>query len=243
MEKEFFETGAMIPFKDFLHMARRYLSHIHVDEVAYALCRYLEPQNRVLESITADDLKDSDGSDGDATSEKKPSFDASLSGLLPRPAAERGGGFSSMKRGLSHTNSNSYGTREDFEQLPLSETDKKIIRKIISNMGEKNVFQLLLDKKDMEKMGKQIRNVHPLRFIGYILSESSLRRHLTTVSQSHFKWTGFMDGFKDRMKEEAKKGQLMPYLAGLCQLLNVAPSSVAGYIQRGDYEGFVKHFI
>ena len=110
-------------------------------------------------------------------------------------------------------------------------------------MGEKNVFQLLLDKKDMEKMGKQIRHVHPMRFIGYILSDGTLRKHLSSISHNHFKWSGFMDGFKDRMKEEAKKGQLKPFLSGFSSLLNVDPSSIVSFIERGDYEGLVQHFI
>src|SRR5579872_1404532 len=45
-----------------------------------------------------------------------------------------------------------------FLQLPLEDWEKKNIRKIVGTMGDKNVFQLLLEKRTMEKRGKEINH-------------------------------------------------------------------------------------
>ena len=62
-----------------------------------------------------------------------------------------------------------------FYQLPLTEKEKRIIHGIITTMAEKNILQLAFVKRSMEKRGKKIEHIHPLRFIGYILANSELR--------------------------------------------------------------------
>ena len=62
-----------------------------------------------------------------------------------------------------------------FFSLSLLNEDKKNIRKLITTMSDKNIVQLFLDIKTMNKLGDKIRRVHPLRFIGFILSDPYLR--------------------------------------------------------------------
>src|SRR5580700_7786338 len=57
-----------------------------------------------------------------------------------------------------------------FYQLPLPEKEKPIIDDIFTTMADKNIFQLAMMKSRMEKKGKKVEHIHPLRFFGYILS-------------------------------------------------------------------------
>ena len=91
-----------------------------------------------------------------------------------------------------------------FFELPVSEEEKMLIRKIITNMADKNVVQLLLEKKSMERKGDRIHPVHPMRFAGIVLTDPNLKRCMKAITKSTFKWNGFLDGYEKRMKEEAR---------------------------------------
>jgi hypothetical protein len=129
---------------------------------------------------------------------------------------------------------------DPYNQLPLSHGEQKIIHHIVTTMAEKNLVKLLLEKKKLEKKGRQIQHVHPLRFIGYIFADSHLRHCMHKIRKSAFKWSGFIDGFAGRMDEEAACGNLDPYLFGFAQSLQLSPDVVQGYLHHHDWEGLVR---
>lgn len=130
-----------------------------------------------------------------------------------------------------------------FLSLPLTEAEKETISFIITNMADKNIFELAFDKKKMEEKGKQINHVHPLRFIGYILSNHELKRALKKASKNSFKWDAFVDGFVKRMKEEHAKNNLQPYLEGFAQQVDTMEEKVVYYFQRKDWEGLLTYLM
>ncbi len=130
-----------------------------------------------------------------------------------------------------------------FFDLPVTEEEKSIIRKIITTMADKNVIQLLLEKKSMERKGDKIQPVHPLRFAGIVLTDPNLKRCMKLITKSTFKWNGFLDGYEKRMKEEARAGTLMCYAAGLADLLEVDRFVIMSYLNQGNYGGLIKHFL
>lgn len=140
---------------------------------------------------------------------------------------------------------NSHGHHEvkQFLHLPLLEWEKKNIYKIVSTMGEKNVVQLLFEKKTLERKGKEINHVHPMRFIGYAFSDPYLKKCMARIKTSGFKWGGFIDGFGGRMKEEYNRNNLLPYVPSFCEYLNANPEKVTRFIQNRDWDGLVKYLI
>lgn len=127
-----------------------------------------------------------------------------------------------------------------FEELPLSDQEKVTIEKILHSLAIYNVPKLLWKQKELEKMGRSINHVHPLKFIGYIITDPILRSDLQEVHRSFFKWRGFLDGFRRRMTEEFYKGNLTAYLPGFCDELHVKVEVVEHFIDRRDWEGLVK---
>lgn len=126
-----------------------------------------------------------------------------------------------------------------FQLLPLRHTEKKNIYKIVSTIADKSLPQLLLEKKEMEKRGDQIHHVHPMRFIGYILSDPYLKRCLVKIKGNSFKWSNFMDGYCGRMREEASKNNLEKFIEGFCLQVTADQEEVLQYIRTNDYEGLV----
>ncbi|HEY2809992.1 MAG TPA: hypothetical protein VGJ00_01175 [Rhabdochlamydiaceae bacterium] len=130
-----------------------------------------------------------------------------------------------------------------FYQLPLNEKEKKLITQLVTTIAEKSIWGLLFKKKELERIGKKINHVHPMRFMGYILSEPKLKKHLKEIKTSSFKWDHFIDGFADRMKEENAKNNLSPYIPGMAHLLKVHQSHILDFVHSKDYEGLVKSLI
>lgn len=135
------------------------------------------------------------------------------------------------------------GPIEPFYQLQLDEKEQWLIYDLIKTMAEKNIWGLLFKKKELEKIGRKINHVHPMRFIGYILDDPKLKKWLREIKTSSFKWDHFIDGFSNRMKEESAKNNLMLYIPGMAHLLNVDPERIIYYIQSKDYSGLVKALI
>jgi hypothetical protein len=129
-----------------------------------------------------------------------------------------------------------------YFDLRLTDDDKIIIRKIVTTLAEKNLFQLLLDKEKMEDLGQKIRPVHPMRFIGFVLGDPNLRRCLKVISKNMFKWDGFLDGYQERMREESRNDNLNRYVPGLSDYLEVDRTIIQSYIHQGNYEKMIKYF-
>jgi hypothetical protein len=130
-----------------------------------------------------------------------------------------------------------------FHTLHLSSEDEKIIHKIISTMADKNIFSLLFEKRELERKGKQIEHLHPFRFLGVIFSSHHLKNAMREIRKSSFKWDGFMDGLSPRMREEAARDNLVPYIAGFAEYLDIDPERVEYYVRHHNWEGLVRYLL
>jgi hypothetical protein len=125
----------------------------------------------------------------------------------------------------------------------LREEEKRLVHKLLKAMAEKSIWGLLFKKKEMEKLGKKVNLIHPMRFITHILSDHELRKYLQEVKKSSFKWDHFIDGFAKRMKEETSKNNVYSHIDGMAYLLNVQQDIIMQYIQSKDYEGLVRSIL
>lgn len=132
---------------------------------------------------------------------------------------------------------------DPYSLLAISDTEAEIIWKIIDTMANHNVIKLALKKKDMEKKGRKINHVHPLRFLGTIFSNPYLRECMREVRDSYFKWEGFLGGVKGRMEEEYSQNNLLLYVQGFSQSVKANPDQVRMYLQKKDWEGLCKYLV
>ena len=129
---------------------------------------------------------------------------------------------------------------EQFYQLALTQTDRELIYKIIDTMARDNVIKLGLKRKSMQRKGKLVRHVHPLRFLGHIFADRHLHHCMREIHRSSFKWHGFVDGLSDRIKEEASRNNLLLYVPAFAQQVNGDEKKITHYIEKRDWEGLVK---
>ena len=126
-----------------------------------------------------------------------------------------------------------------YEALPITFEEKQKIAKILITMAENNIFQLLFEKKHLERLGFEINHVHPIRFIGTVFSDPRLAHCMRRIKRSGFKWDGFMDGFSQRFREEIKANNINAYVPGLAESLNVKPEEIQAYVNNNDLEGLI----
>lgn len=129
---------------------------------------------------------------------------------------------------------------ELFYKLPLHDWERDIIYKIIDTMARDNVIKLGLKRKSMEKKGRKIRHVHPLRFLGHIYADRHLKSCMREISRSSFKWNGFIDGMKDRVKEEEARGNLYQYVPGFAEVIKGDQGKIRHYLEKHDWDGFLR---
>ena len=131
------------------------------------------------------------------------------------------------------------GCEEDlqrFSNLRLNVEDQSNIRKLIKKLADMNWIDLLLHKKEMEKLGEKVSPVHPLRFTAFIYSDPELRnKKLPKIRNDSLKWRSFSKGFCDRMAKEHSNSNLDPFVIGFCYVTNNNPHSIFQYINNHQW--------
>ncbi|MBS0628781.1 MAG: hypothetical protein JSS30_00985 [Verrucomicrobia bacterium] len=126
-----------------------------------------------------------------------------------------------------------------YQRLHISSEEKRKIAEILTTMANNSVFQLLFERKYLERLGQEVHHVHPIRFLGTIFTDPHLVRCMFTIRMSGFKWGGFVDGITERMKGEIKAGNVDLYVPGFAEQLNLRAADIQSYIDRRDIEGLV----
>lgn len=130
-----------------------------------------------------------------------------------------------------------------YETLTISLEEKHLINKLLTTMAENNIFKLLLEKKRLEMIGENIQRVHPIRFLGTVFTDHHMVDCMHKIRESGFKWDGFVEGFGERMRQEAKRDNLAPYVPGFAEAVQRNPDKIMVYIKAVDFEGLVKFLL
>jgi len=138
---------------------------------------------------------------------------------------------------------------EVYYQLRLTADDQSNIFKMIKSLGELGWLGLLKKKSAMEKLGDTILPVHPLRFLGYVVSNPPLRKQLPKIMGDFFKRKSFLNGygkrigFAQRMTNEVNHNNMMQYVPGFSQQIGVSEESLRKYFSSHDWEGLVRNLM
>lgn len=126
-----------------------------------------------------------------------------------------------------------------YDRIPVTGEEKNKIGTILITMSENSVFQLLFERKFLERLGQEVHHVHPIRFLGTIFSDPRLVNCMYVIRMSGFKWGGFMDGISERLRGEIRAGNVNIYIPGFAEQLNIRAEDIQPYINQRDIEGLV----
>ncbi len=135
------------------------------------------------------------------------------------------------------------GSPEDlthFYNLQLSKKDEEEIQDFIKDLSVKNYYQLIRVYEEINRKGEELKRVHPMRFIGHILSDSCSCEHLKTLKRSFLKYNKFANGFQQQMIEESKRENLLLYASGFAKHVNIEHTVVIQAIESKNYKDLIE---
>lgn len=133
--------------------------------------------------------------------------------------------------------------RAPYYALPMNGIDKDRTYQLIDQMGNKAWYELLWNKRKMEKLGDQVDHVHPLRFSGFIFSQPHLKESMKKVRSFSLKWYRFVDGFGGKMKRNAQSNNLLVHVPGFCHETGADEATVRKLIKEQNWEALLSHCI
>lgn len=118
------------------------------------------------------------------------------------------------------------------------------IRKLITKLGYKDYLELMVKYRAMNRLGDQIdREVKPMEFISYIISQPDLKLALQRVRKSTLKWNRFSEGFGEKMQIHYSREELREQLPKLSRFLNVPLHELERLARKKNWKGFLKVLI
>jgi len=131
-----------------------------------------------------------------------------------------------------------------YAQLPRTVDDEKKIRDLITTMGTNGKISLLLHhEKRLNKIGDELRYLHPFKFLGYIFSNGDLKKYMEIIFDDYFKRINFVKDFSQTMDVYDLKNQLIIYLQGFANEVNISYDRLLPLIKNKNWEEFVKFLI
>jgi len=127
-----------------------------------------------------------------------------------------------------------------YSELRCSDDDKAKIREIVETLSKHSYWDLYNNHRSrLEKIGEDVRPVHPLRFLGHIFSYPDLKSCMRAIFNDPIIKYNFMSNFAPRMDVETQKGTLIKYYEDFAKSLNLAPNTVKSYLDNKNWEGLV----
>lgn len=127
-----------------------------------------------------------------------------------------------------------------YAHLIITAHQKEMIEHLLTNLAEKSKVVLLWQQGKMEKLGKQINSgVHPMRFLGTVFTDRKLIWCMRQIRKDYWKWKKFIEGFSHRMKEEADQKNLVKYIPGFAEAIQVDQKEITPFIEKREYEKLV----
>jgi|GEM_PF-1652202 len=143
---------------------------------------------------------------------------------------------------------------EMYNQLPLTEEEAKIIYQIVDALDSWGYGKLLKKEDELAALGNKVQHVHPFKFFEIVLNNPHLKEAMISISKQSIvnykpKWRGFFDGssqspgFTVKCEREHANDNLAPYIVGFCQAVKANPEQVRFFIEKKDWEQFVRFLI
>ena len=92
----------------------------------------------------------------------------------------------------------------------------------------------------MNRRGDELKVLHPMRFIGHILSDPDSYSHLKTVKSDFFKYNSFISGFNNQIAEKANEEDLLLYSSGFARHVKIEHVVVTQAIESKKYRDLIE---
>ncbi len=107
-----------------------------------------------------------------------------------------------------------------YHTLP-NKSDLEKITHIITTLGSGSLFTLYGSKDELDKLGKALKHLHPLRFIATAVTHPKLKSELIKIKARTMVWEPFFTKNVIKLKRERNKGNLDCYIEDFAKDLKI----------------------
>lgn len=130
-----------------------------------------------------------------------------------------------------------------YHEIPCSDEQKAHIHEIVSTVAETSKISLYFKQQHLKRLGEEISDVHPLKFLAAIFSSAHLKVHMAYIWNDYFKRTEFMAGLAPSLSQEMDKGNLLIYLDDFAVEVGVKGEELHPYFSTRSWENLVYFLI
>ncbi len=132
-----------------------------------------------------------------------------------------------------------------YQSLLVSVKEGETIKNLLGIVANTPAVGLLFQQPELERVGDGIRNVHPLRFIGFILSDPDLFTYMCKIRNSFLslKWNGgyfpgggFVNRLSDEVRREIRDQGVEPYIVGFAESLGFTLQEIQPFFDSNKIE-------
>lgn len=126
-----------------------------------------------------------------------------------------------------------------FFSLRLNTEDEAKIQILIKDLAEKSFLELGTISISLSRRGAELKVVHPMRFMGHILSNPTISNHLEALKKKSFTYNRFSAEFVGHMKEKEKTQDLLIHADGFAKHVGVETQAVVNVINSKRYADLI----
>ncbi len=142
---------------------------------------------------------------------------------------------------LSANTTTTLAVPDPFSSLPINSEEKGKIFQIVHTLGTTSPLLLWPHQTTLERLGREIEHVHPLRFLEYILLHRTLRTDLHTIRNSRLLWPRFLEGLANKLTRERQ--DLPTYMDGFAGSLQIPREGLEPFLQTENWEAMTTYLI
>lgn len=121
----------------------------------------------------------------------------------------------------------------------LLENEKKTISRIVETLGNASLVTIAKEKSSLEKAGKVVEHVHPLKFLAHIFSTEKLKAAIHNLNGRSWVWDKFFKGLKMGLEEEAAQDNLLPHIKKFSASLKIDSKALYTHAEQQRWKEFV----
>lgn len=122
---------------------------------------------------------------------------------------------------------------------PVSSGDKEKISYIILSLAKYNWMQLAKEESSLKKVGKQIENIHPFRFLQCIFTDEKLKAGLFVIRNKNLVWGDYYDGLRKSLNEESDLNNLVQFTPDFANKVGVNVNTILPYVQTRQWSTLI----
>lgn len=132
-------------------------------------------------------------------------------------------------------------TAQHYNELYIHPKDKKHLRFVILATAETNFYLLPLKKREIREHEKKIEHLHPLKYLGTIISDLHMQKQVGQIAESYFKWNEFVENFRERANEEIRNNNMFKHVQGFAHVVNKDAKKIDHLLKKRQYDQLIKY--